>query len=300
MGKRLNINIGDTFGRLTVIREEEKNNGRRYFTCKCSCGNETKVIIGSLIYGYTTSCGCYHKEKITRRKSVIGNTYGRLTVISEITTSPGEKRRVMAQCSCNGGIKEYDLFSIVYGDAKSCGCYNKENAKERFTYKLIDYEEKYPTFCKVEEIRDCEYEPGIEVRCKKCNEWFKPTSKNIQKRIEAIERPKLESLSRENNFYCSDKCKQECDIFRSQTIPKSLRNVKKQSRCNQSINRKALLDLQIDECGYNYCEKCSKEFSKLDLALHHNIMVSNDHTMADDMSHQLLCCKECHEHKECK
>ena len=38
--------VGKTFGRLTVIKEVERNNrGERCFLCKCNCGNE-KIIVG--------------------------------------------------------------------------------------------------------------------------------------------------------------------------------------------------------------------------------------------------------------
>lgn len=133
------------------------------------------------------------------------------------------------------------------------------------------------------------------VMCSHCNKYFNPINMDVANRVNSLKG----ICSGEHRLYCSDKCKIDCDIYGAIKIPKSLRNVKKQSRCHQNINRKALLDLQIDECGYNYCEKCGKEFDASDLALHHNIMVSNDHTMADDMSHQLLCCVEHHEHKGC-
>lgn len=55
---------GQRFGRLTVkslIPREGKK--RRKWLCICDCGNERKVIRESLVTGYTSSCGCYSREK---------------------------------------------------------------------------------------------------------------------------------------------------------------------------------------------------------------------------------------------
>jgi len=140
---------------------------------------------------------------------------------------------------------------------------------------------------------------GILVKCKKCDKWFPPTTSQINSRLKALEKPNERWIGIELNFYCSDKCKQECGIFNAKTTPKSLRNVKKQSRCNQHINRKALLDNQEDKYGYCHCEVCGRPFARRALIIHHNIMVGKDHTMADDMSHQMIVCAEHHKHDGC-
>lgn len=56
--------VGQRYGRLTVIRLDEKNDTKRVkWLCKCDCGNEKIVQQTHLRSGATTSCGCYHKEK---------------------------------------------------------------------------------------------------------------------------------------------------------------------------------------------------------------------------------------------
>lgn len=300
------INPGDKFGRWTVIKEVATRKGGRYFLCECSCEKKEikEVRMASLRNGMSQSCGCLKLEMRIRKIqegliSYNGETFGKLTVLHEYERDKHGLRQVMAQCSCDGNIRPYVLSRLKSGETSSCGCHSRETAIKNNTYYKKDYEEKYPFFCQIEEIRDCEYEPGIEVRCKKCDKWFKPTKNQISARINALERPDSKYFSVESNFYCSEECKQNCDVYYAQLTPKSLRNYKDKARCNQHINRKALLDLQIDECGYNYCEKCGKRFDAKDLALHHNIMVSLDPGMADDMSHQLLCCVEHHDHKDC-
>lgn len=59
MAKRLNINSGDKFGRLKIIKEVKQINRARAFLCKCDCGKETIVKLIQLTSGETKSCGCY-------------------------------------------------------------------------------------------------------------------------------------------------------------------------------------------------------------------------------------------------
>ena len=61
--KRKEINVGDKFGKLTIIREVEPNitpcgTKQRKFLCKCECGNEVVRIMQTLLRGAKTSCGC--------------------------------------------------------------------------------------------------------------------------------------------------------------------------------------------------------------------------------------------------
>ena len=60
--KRSEINVGDKFNMLTVIKEVGKINNDRTFLCKCDCGNEKEIQLSNL-KGKTKSCGCYKKNK---------------------------------------------------------------------------------------------------------------------------------------------------------------------------------------------------------------------------------------------
>ena len=69
--KKLEVKQGDTFGRLTIIKELEPHvypsgNRRRIFLASCSCGSDPKSYrINELRNGHTKSCGCYNAERIT-------------------------------------------------------------------------------------------------------------------------------------------------------------------------------------------------------------------------------------------
>lgn len=58
---------GQIFGRLIAITPYGSNTGK--WNCRCACGNHTVVIGNNLRRGHTTSCGCYHKERMRIIKS---------------------------------------------------------------------------------------------------------------------------------------------------------------------------------------------------------------------------------------
>ena len=58
---------GQKFGRLTVVRFDHKENGRKYYLCQCDCGNFKIVSNHSLKSGNIKSCGCLHKEILIQR-----------------------------------------------------------------------------------------------------------------------------------------------------------------------------------------------------------------------------------------
>lgn len=59
--KRL-VEIGDVFGRLTVLKETAKKHGRIHYLCECICGNQKIVMKNNLFGGQVKSCGCLRRE----------------------------------------------------------------------------------------------------------------------------------------------------------------------------------------------------------------------------------------------
>jgi len=76
--KRLNIQIGDKFGRWTVVEEPQKRGVYRYFLCRCKCGKTALVRLNSLRQGLSKSCGCLHKELSRTRATKHGYRNTRL------------------------------------------------------------------------------------------------------------------------------------------------------------------------------------------------------------------------------
>ena len=61
------INIGDKFGRLTVVSVQPGDRTRRRrFLCQCICGNSTLVLPFHLAQGRTRSCGCLMVQNRTK------------------------------------------------------------------------------------------------------------------------------------------------------------------------------------------------------------------------------------------
>lgn len=70
MSRPLTVNLtGQRYGRLTVI-ERAPNQGRKVaWNCVCDCGNKTVVQTFDLIFGSTSSCGCYRRERAIQTHS---------------------------------------------------------------------------------------------------------------------------------------------------------------------------------------------------------------------------------------
>jgi len=55
---------GNVYGRLTVVKEGDRQNKQRRWYCQCECGNTVLVLQSSLRGGLTSSCGCLHSEGV--------------------------------------------------------------------------------------------------------------------------------------------------------------------------------------------------------------------------------------------
>lgn len=64
MPGRIEIEVGQTFGRWTVLGEAPTVNDERRLLCKCACGVERSVALNSLRKGRSHSCGCYKLDEL--------------------------------------------------------------------------------------------------------------------------------------------------------------------------------------------------------------------------------------------
>lgn len=143
MGHKPNI-IGNRYGRLVVLSEttERKSGGCVVWKCQCDCGNITTATTRSLLSEdknqMKRSCGCLWYDTMSkRRKDIIGNRYGRLTVMKHIN-----KSYYMCKCDC-GNIKKIRSDGLVSGNVVSCGCYNKEIVRLTHTKHGMSYTKAY-------------------------------------------------------------------------------------------------------------------------------------------------------------
>jgi hypothetical protein len=100
----------------------------------------------------------------------------------------------------------------------------------------------------------------IQVKCKYCNKWFTPTLVSIQQRTSALSGKY--TLGTENNFYCSDECKNSCPCFnrmfyrkgenplidyRKEVDKLTLKNYKKYKRYINPTNlKRSKIDYHLD------------------------------------------------------
>lgn len=70
---RQRINIGSTYGRLTVLSFSGRNpHGNLLWNCKCSCGVDKTVTGSNLLGGTNPSCGCWKSEELKQRNTTHG------------------------------------------------------------------------------------------------------------------------------------------------------------------------------------------------------------------------------------
>jgi hypothetical protein len=69
----IEIKQGEKYNRWTILKEIEPVNNRRYFECRCDCGNVKSVRLGLIRNGQSKSCGCL----ITETQKLLRTTHGR-------------------------------------------------------------------------------------------------------------------------------------------------------------------------------------------------------------------------------
>jgi hypothetical protein len=121
---------GQTFGLLTVISRVDApshvaNKGDAYFEARCTCGNvvvRASKNIRRDMKG-TLSCGC-----VNQIKDVIGQRFGRLTVVAEGQSEYRGKqlyRTLVCVCDC-GAEKIVSRQNVLNETTSSCGCLAQE------------------------------------------------------------------------------------------------------------------------------------------------------------------------------
>lgn len=125
--------LGKRFGKLEVIEESETGHKRRVL-CRCDCGRQKLIAVHTLREGRAKTCGACNRS-FDRLKSVLGQTFGKLTVIAEPEIC--RNRRVTCRCEC-GKVVSRLLANLKRGQTKSCGCTKWYNHKFGCVYLLLD------------------------------------------------------------------------------------------------------------------------------------------------------------------
>ncbi|UVD43225.1 deoxyuridine 5'-triphosphate protein [Enterococcus phage TJE2] len=117
---------GTTFGKWYVKERDTSKKGRAYWICECSCGRTVQSIpSGTLTTGASVMC-----KQCANEKSLVGKTFGRLTVIKD----SGERATngsILWECKCSCGKTSLVRGSeLIGGRTKSCGCYSTDVLKK--------------------------------------------------------------------------------------------------------------------------------------------------------------------------
>lgn len=210
----IQVNIGDKFTNLIVIAEAGKNKqGKKLFTCQCSCGTIITSLIYDLVRGHTKSCGCLRKITLKKTKAAltkhninIGDKFDRLTVVG-LNFSPG-KRIVNCLCSC-GSNTDILVSNLVSGKVRSCGCYRKEIMTSENPW-LTEYN-MYKDHCAIRRNLDWElsldyFSDVVQKNCIYCNSLPKTITKVSKLKRNGIDR--IDS----SKGYVLDNCVSCCKI----------------------------------------------------------------------------------------
>lgn len=138
--------VGQRFGRLTVICRGDdyvSPNGERSirWLCKCDCGNEKSVDPRSLKSGFTTSCGCFARERSRMNKGLLakdiaGVKFGKLTAERPSGERRGSSLVWVCRCDC-GAVCEATQHNLSLGIKKSCGCLTNFRTTRNEIYERV-------------------------------------------------------------------------------------------------------------------------------------------------------------------
>lgn len=153
-----------TFGMSTILRyAPERSEKRVFWEARCACGNLRYISNSNLVVqmkrGQFISCGCMEGKGSRKadRRGVLGQKYGRLTVL-RFTQSRIGKSRVICRCECGEEVETF-MSAVKSGNTKSCGCF----AKEQQSKSGVRTCRKNGQSSRVWEYRGRRYRSGLEV-----------------------------------------------------------------------------------------------------------------------------------------
>jgi len=176
-------------------------------------------------------------------------------------------------------------YEEIYGKEKSQKIKNRiRNAKK---LSLEIFKKRYPLVFLVDNVIEDDF--GIKVTCKNstCNKKFIPTYTQIYERYRALTKP---GGYEENNFYCSEHCKQECYLYGKS--PQSLENLNIYSYEEYKQFKTEIFKRQKQQFGDNFCDYCNNK--KVKLLVHHENPKKTHPHMILDPDNGIVICEKCH------
>lgn len=98
---------------------------KRYYECKCDCGNEKLILQATIRSRRIRDCGC---GEFARRR-LIGQTFGKLLVVDATRNNKAKKKNIICICKCLncGKTKKVIASKLTNLEDSSCICQKRIN-----------------------------------------------------------------------------------------------------------------------------------------------------------------------------
>ena len=128
---------------------------------------------------------------------------------------------------------------------------------------------------------------SLQVRCNEssCRKWFRPTYKQVRARLRVFNGV----AAGQQNFYCSEECKNSCSTFGQKCYPKGFKRYRENNRPDQPQWRKMVLERDnytCQICGYHSPDGKN-------LIAHHIDPVIRNPIESMDIDNGITLCKPC-------
>lgn len=168
--------VGERFGSLLVTSYSHHVGVKKFWACKCDCGNHTSVTTSDLRSGNTKSCGCSR----SKFKDIFGNMYGHLEVIAK-TSERDKSGRVIWRCLCTNCGNERDFVGseLIRGTYSHCGClleyksrsekrYNNDKHTQAIKKRYYDYSVRAKRLGRVFDLSESTFATLVTANCVYC------------------------------------------------------------------------------------------------------------------------------------
>lgn len=127
--------------------------------------------------------------------------------------SERQKRNISRSHIGQKSAKKNLTYEEIYGTRKAKLIKQKMRNSKLLTRDIEKIKSKFSFLYLVENFK-VDTDKIVKVKCKNssCNRWFEPSYTQIYERHRALSNP---SGFEENNFYCSDECKNKCILYGS-------------------------------------------------------------------------------------
>ena len=207
--KKYSYLIGQKINKWTVldiVYTREKPDA----ICKCECGTEKPVNLRTLLTGSSKDCGCGRKQKLrdTKTKNLVGQKFGKLTVLELLSESTkSHRRQYICKCDCGNEVITTSTY-LITGQTRSCGCLNSyyNSYIQKFLNKLkIKYEPEYTIYIGKSRYRFDFYLPKYNLMIEYDGEQhYKPMRYHNDKDRNIEDLAKRKKRDEIKNKYCQD------------------------------------------------------------------------------------------------